>query len=248
MAEIMQLDDPRLTKVLSYPKFCEEKYHNVVEELKTMSVENIASMGRLQLGKFHALGKGCISVVIAGNIHGRTVALKVLRSDANRLDLMGEASRLSMANECGVGPRLIASAKHVIAMDYIEGSYLIRWLKEARAKEELVGVLREILKQCYELDQVGLDHGELSNAKKHILIDSRGSPFIIDFETASTKRRARNLISILSYIFLNENIATLICKCVEWEDNAFLNSIRNYKHDPSKATYEAILSTINFVD
>jgi putative serine/threonine protein kinase len=247
MADLIQVEDRRLTKVLSYPFFSEEKYLSTVEELKAMSVDSVVSTGSLELGGIHVLGKGCVGVVLAASANGRMVALKILRSDANRCDLLNETRCLTIANGCGAGPKLVALAKRAFAMDLIDGGYFVDWLKKPRTRGELEDSVKEILRQCFDLDSVGLDHGELSDAKKHILVDARGSPVLIDFETASTRRKARNLVAILGYLFFKEPAASLIRGYLR-PQATFLESLRNYKRAPSRDSYKWILSVIGLED
>jgi len=241
MAEVIPLEDARLKKIFSYPHYSEEHYREVVEDLRAMGVEGIISMGRVEVDDLRVVGKGCVGIVLAGTLRGERVALKVLRSDANRASLKDEARLLSVANGCRIGPKIIASTDSVIAMGYIEGKYLSRWLEDPHAAEEVRYVVRELLSQCRRLDEAGLDHGELSNAKKHILIDQRGSPFILDFETASKNRKCRNFVSMLSYIFFKGSISSLIGRYLCWDGSSLRGMIKEYKDAPSKRVYEEIM-------
>jgi putative serine/threonine protein kinase len=187
------------------------------------------------------VGKGCVGVVFAGILKGERVALKVLRADANRASLKEEGKLLSVANGCGVGPKLIASTDSVIAMEYIDGKYLSRWLKNPHVAEEVRYIVWELLSQCYRLDERRLDHGELSDAKKHILIDRRGRPYMLDFETASMNRKCRNFVSMLSYLFFKGSIATLIGRYLCWDGSSLRGMIKEYKDTPSKNVYQEIM-------
>jgi len=242
MAEVIPLKDGQLKRILSYPHYSEGHYQKVVKDLRAMGVEGIISMGNVDINDLRVVGKGCVGIVFAGILNGERVALKVLRSDSNRASLGEEEKLLLVANRCGVGPRLIASSDSAIAMEYIDGKYLSKWLEEPHTTEEVRYVARKLLSQCYRLDKEGLDHGELSDAKKHILVDERGRPHILDFETASMNRKCRNLVSMLSYLFFKGSISILMGRYLCWDGSAIRNLIREYKDSPSKAVYEKIIS------
>jgi len=241
MAEVIPLEDARLKKIFSYPRYTDERYRRVVEGLRALGVEGAVPTGSLEIEGLRVLGKGCVGMVLAGIFKGERVAFKVLRTDANRESLKEEARLLSVANEMGVGPKLIASADSVMIMEYIDGRYLSKWLEEPHATEEVMHVIRDLLSQCYRLDEAGLDHGELSDAKKHILIDQKGRPHILDFETASMKRRRRNFVSMLSYLFFKGSIATLVGRYLCWNGSNLRGMIRRYKETPSRTEYEGIM-------
>ena len=61
-----------------------------------------------------------------------------------------------------------------------------------------------------QLDQVGLDHGELSKAPKHLLVDKAEKIFIVDFETASLERRVANVTAVCQYLFGGNSSAAKI--------------------------------------
>jgi len=241
MVEVIPLGDQRLKKFFSYPHYSEEHYQRVMEELMALGVRSILSIGRLEMDGLRVVGKGCVGIVLAGILGQEKVALKILRADANRTSLMEEARLMLVANMRKVGPKIIASNDRVIAMEYIDGKYLSKWLEDPLVTEKVRYVVRELLSQCYKLDEAGLDHGELSDAKKHILIDGRGRPYIIDFETASIKRRCRNLIAMLSYLFFKGSIATIIGRYLRWDKGSLKGLIKVYKDTPSKIAYKEIM-------
>jgi predicted Ser/Thr protein kinase len=104
--------------------------------------------------------------------------------------------------------------------------------------------LGELLRQTRCLDEIGLDHGELTDARKHILIDKDGQPHILDFETASMRRRTRNLISLINYLFFKGTIADPISRHIRWDRNELMGAAREYKGTPSKFAYDKILACL----
>jgi len=80
--------------------------------------------------------------------------------------LKKEAELLKITNQSNVGPKLVAFSKNFLVMEYLEGKKIGDWitgLKEKGSSSQLKVVIKKILEDCYSLDRVGLDHGELSN-------------------------------------------------------------------------------------
>ncbi len=86
-------------------------------------------------------------------------------------------------------------------MQLIDGDLLPAWLQTHKEKVLVQKVLGEVLENCYRLDEIGLDHGELSKAPKHVIIDQLQVPFLVDFETASDMRKPANLSAICHFLF-----------------------------------------------
>ncbi|MCS7136110.1 MAG: serine/threonine protein kinase [Nitrososphaerota archaeon] len=148
------------------------------------------------------IGKGFRSIVLVGTLGDRLVAIKVLRSDSPINSMEREARMLKIANSINVGPRILYYTKDFIIMEYIFGSNIESWIRSLsfESPEKLRWILRLCFEDCFRLDNVGLDHGELSDASKHVIISEELKPFIVDFSNASITRKVSNVTSFLSYI------------------------------------------------
>ena len=162
------------------------------------------------------LGKGFVGIVVIAHLNGQRVAVKIRRIDADRADLLHEAAMITKANSVGVAPKLIAASKNFLLMQLIDGELLPNWLKTNKDKAAVKQVLAEVLEQCFRLDEVGLDHGELSKAPKHLLVDKLGKAFIVDFETSSLTRRVANVTAVCQYLFAGNS------SCIKDFDMKFL--------------------------
>jgi putative serine/threonine protein kinase len=93
------------------------------------------------------------------------------------------------------------------------------------------------------LDVIGLDHGELSHAPKHIIIDKVGKPFIVDFETASVNRRPSNVTSICQFLFMSGVAEKLADKIGESDKKLVLEALKRYKGCRNQSNFEGILKS-----
>ena len=118
-----------------------------------------------------------------------------------------EAEMLQKANANRGGPKFIAVSNNFLLSQLIDGDLLEDWLETQRDKELIRKVLVDILEQCWRLDEAGLDHGELSKAPKHLLVDKADKPFIVDFETASIMRKVINVTSVCQFLFMGNSRA-----------------------------------------
>lgn len=130
-------------------------------------------------------------------------------------------------------------------MGFVKGSLLSDWISklgEKGSKSRIQIVLRNILEQCWRLDVAGLDHGELSNASKHIMINDEDVPYLVDFETASIARKVSNVTSMCHYLFIGSEFAKAMKNRLDYVDNnTLLESLRNYKQQRTRDRFEDIL-------
>jgi len=138
-------------------------------------------------------------------------------------------------------------SKDFLVMEFVDGNLLPEWLVKTRSKRHVKTILREILEQCWQLDRIGLDHGELSHAPKHIMVNREGRPVLVDFETASMNRRSSNVTSICQFLFLGSEVAEIIAKKIGVIDkNDIVEALRRYKKDSNRERFELVLSACRF--
>jgi putative serine/threonine protein kinase len=150
---------------------------------------------------------------------------------------------ISKANTVNVAPKLIASSKNFLLMQLIDGDLLPNWLKTNKDTTAVKQVLMEVLEQCFRLDQVGLDHGELSKAPKHLLVDKADRAFIVDFETASVERRVANVTAVCQYLFAGNSTASKILSEIFGERNRLelIDVLKAYKKNRTREYFEDLV-------
>jgi putative serine/threonine protein kinase len=105
------------------------------------------------------------------------------------------------------------------------------------------------LEQCWRLDETSLDHGQLSRAPKHIIIDENDNSYLIDFETASLNRRVSNVTSICQFLFIRSQVAkTIIKKLGEISQEELIKTLKTYKQQRTRENFEKILSKCGLHD
>lgn len=240
-----RLREEKYAKVLCYPRYNTQEAIRRTDELKRLGIKAVEFAGENSAFNLPVLGKGSVGIVVAACRKTSRIAVKIRRVDADRKGMKHEAEMLAKANALGIGPSFIDSSENFLLMEFIDGMLLARWVVNLRgrgAKKRIRRVLRRILEQCLKLDQIGLDHGELSRAPKHIIVDPEDKPYILDFETASTKRRTSNVTSICQYLFLGSQLArTLRSKLGEINNVVLIAALRNYRRGHTDQNFSEIL-------
>lgn len=188
------------------------------------------------------LGKGCVGIVVRAYADKRRVALKIRRVDADRSGMQREADMLERANAVKVGPKLLNVTDNFLLMEFIGGKLFPEWLEEETRRTVIRRVLRDLLEQCWRLDEAGVDHGELSRAPKHIIVDAEDNPRILDFETASTSRKVSNVTSMCHFLFIGSHVAQMLKKIIGMADRArLIEALRGYKQERNREKFDRVL-------
>lgn len=240
---IEKLADEPYSTIICYPKPNRAELRKRLKELEKLGISSIEFSGEKQVLNFHVLGKGCVGLVVkAYRTNGEVVALKVRRVDANRTMMKHEAGMLKIANSVNVGPKLLGVSKNFLVMQYIDGYILPKWLDSCRSRKRIKSVLRDVLEQCWRLDQARLDHGELSHAPKHVIVNSYDKPVIVDFETASLNRKPSNVTSITQFLFISGTVADKVKqKLGERDKMAIIEALKRYKVEGNRQRFNEVL-------
>jgi putative serine/threonine protein kinase len=239
------LRETKQSKVLCYPRCEQEEVERRLNELERLGIKALEFTGEKSVFDVPVLGKGCVGIVVVAYTNSGRAALKIRRVDADRKGMSHEGEMLKLANSIDVGPKLLEISENFLLMELIDGTHFPEWLESLEEKESQSRVrlvLKDVLEQCHRLDAAGLDHGELSNAPKHILVDSNDRPFLVDFETASINRRVSNVTSVCQYLFLGSQIATKVKeKLREVDEKQLIERLRAYKRERTEENFEKLL-------
>jgi putative serine/threonine protein kinase len=242
------LKEEPYASILCYPKRTEDELQSRLRELEMHGVTTIEFAGKGNAFNAPVLGKGYVGIVVIAHRYGQRLALKIRRVDADRADLLHEAKMLAKANSAGVGPTLVEAGKNILLMQLIEGDLLPAWLTNFREKSLVQQVLTEILEQCWHLDLIALDHGELSKAPKHVIIDNYLQPWIVDFETSSDTRKPGNVTGICQYLTMSGgSIARTISEILgERNRDEVIEALRHYKTEKTRESLDGVIQACLF--
>jgi putative serine/threonine protein kinase len=242
----LTLGSAELAKILTYPRESDEEYAARLSELKCLGVTAVFSGGRTVIGGTSVAGKGCVGLVVKAKAHGKTCALKIRRTDANRPTMHDEVRYHSIANGAGVGPGLVGHSDNFMLMEFAEGATIVEWAQsETIDAGQASAVARSALEQCYALDRAGLDHGELSHVDRHIIVGSAKEVTVIDFESASTERKVANVSAAGQSLLVSGAVAGALAKILHVEKEAAIGALKRYKRDQTRENFDAILALVS---
>jgi len=241
------LDSMPYVKVLCYPLSSQPEAARRKASLSSMGVQTLFFEGRTEVAGLRVLGKGHVGVVVRCLWKGRRAALKIRRTDAARESLEREGELLRGANLWNLGPLLHDSSPNFLVMEELHGKSLIEWLRGAKTlnREEFIEVLANICSQARLLDIAGIDHRELSDPRRHVVIQDDRRARLLDFETASTGGRRRNVNSLIQYLTLSSAFGPAILSRLGANREDVLGELKAYRRDPSAESYSRIMKAMN---
>ena len=244
--KISRITEPPYSDILVYPKGTKAQTKSRIKELQNIGVESISFQGELKIGTTSVLGKGYVGIVVLGKLGRKKIAVKIRRSDSPRKNLNKEAQLLQITNRCGVGPKLIDFSKNFLVMEYLDGEKIGKWISNLKSKKDssqIKAVIKKVLEDCYKLDMISLDHGELSRMPKHVIIGKKIT--IIDFESSSMERRVSNVTSATQAFFIGSGISKTVNDFYKIpRKEKIISVLRRYKQDQTRKNFENLLKIL----
>jgi len=244
--KISKITEPPYSDIWVYPKGTRAQIKSRIKELKILGVESISFQGKLDIGTISILGKGYVGIVVLGKIGRKKVAIKIRRNDSPRKNLKREAGLLKIINKHKIGPKLVSFSKNFLVMEYLDGEKIGEWvdgLKKKRNSSQLKLIIKKVLEDCFSLDRIGLDHGELSNLSKHVIIGKKIT--IIDFESSSVDRKVSNVTSATQALCIGSRISKIISRVYKIpKKQKMITVLRRYKQEGTRESFENLLSVL----
>lgn len=244
---IKKFSEGPYSNIIGYPKATNRQIKSRINELEKLKIKSICLEGPTTLGNLAILGKGYVGVVVIAKKGSKVVALKIRRTDSQRKNMKNESVLLKLVNSVKVGPKMIDVSKNFLVMEYLEGEKFSDWIEKLKgtgSAKKLKSTIKSVLEDCYRLDQIGFDHGELSNISKHVIVGKTKST-LIDFESSSTKRRPSNVTSITQAIFIGSGIARKVQKIYKNPSKVkIIKALKQYKQEKTQENFEILLKIL----
>lgn len=167
-------------KYFIYPKYDPK----IEQELVENGITDLISFGNIRINNVNVIGKGKTGIIA---LLDSQKVVKIRRSDSPKESLEIEAKIQQKAYPSA--PKIYLYGNNFIVMEYISQS---RPLTKKDKK-----YLADLLIRARYLEEVKIDHKEISRPWKNVLIKDNRT-YIIDYDSASLKEAAYNVNKILS--------------------------------------------------
>ncbi len=173
--------------------------------------------------------KGKRGLVSIDYINGLKVAVKTKRPDSKAINaLKNEAHWLKILNNHKIGPKLISFKDDKLITEFIDGEFFNDIIRKKKDKK----LIKEVFNQCYIMDKLKVNKLEMHNPVKHIIINKKNKPVMIDFERCKFTQKPKNVTQFCQY---------LLKLGFDVDRNKLKDLLKEYKKDCDKETFEEII-------
>ncbi|MEK6974508.1 MAG: hypothetical protein AABW41_04715 [Nanoarchaeota archaeon] len=187
--------------------------------------------------------KGKRSYIYVKKIENKIIAYKVAIDIKRTMNVIKNETRfLKMLNKYKIGPKLIDHNKSYVAYEFVSGMPILEWAKKAN-KLGIIKVLKNLMKQCFVMDKLGINKKELHHPIKHIIIKDE-LPVMIDFERCYYTKNPKNLSQFSQFLIYGKFSGVLKEKNIRLDEKKFMGNIKKYKKNLNLGSFLEVINSL----
>ena len=236
-----------------------EKQHYFFEDLYVYKLNKSVALKDLEKNNIKSIkyfAKGKRGIIYIGNYKNKKVAIKIKNPESEAiLRTNNEIKYLVILNKKNIGPKLLFYCKDYLVYKFIEGinisEFLERTIKNNSIKKIndknnkiILKIIKNILNQMFALDQLKVNKEEMSHPQKHIIIDKKNNPILIDFERMHYTIKPSNVTQFCDFLVSNNMLNTLRSNKININKNDIINAAKIYKPRQNKNSFNNIVNQI----
>ncbi len=207
--------------------------------------------------EFYAKGKrGFVSTAtIPAEMNNKKVLIKEKNPESDANTIANEAEMLRILNKKGIGPEYIHYDKknNQLIREFIDGPRIDEFLKECTLIEAKT-IIKQVLKQCLIMDELGINKFEMTNPYKHILIkketkkknSKKIKAVMIDFERCKFTKKPKNITQFCQYLAKPQIHDMIKEKGLDYDVDELRRLAADYKKQGfNKKIYKKIINIFN---
>jgi len=154
--------------------------------------------------------------------------------------IKNEGDFLKKLNKYKIGPKLVRTGKNYVMYEFVKGDFILDFI-EKKNKARIMKILKEVLEQCFILDELKINKLEMHHPVKHIIIDKK--PVMIDFERTYYTENPKNVSQFCQFLMLISKL--LKKKKMLVDKKKMIDLVKKYKEDYSEKKFKEILKFIS---
>lgn len=187
--------------------------------------------------------RGKRSVIFTAFYKGKKVAIKKQNRPDIKINLAKkESSFLKILNQHKIGPKLIFSKDDYFVYEFVDGLLFKDWVDNA-SKNQFLFVVKNVLKQCYTLDELKINKKEMNRPIKHIIIN-KNKLTMVDFERCYKTKRPKNVTQFFHFL-MSKNLESKFKKLgIKLDKKEMLKKLKKYKESQTKKNFDVLIKTL----
>ena len=223
-----------------------EKQHIFFEDIYVYLLrknEFLKKLGKNGIENVKYLAKGHRGIIFTGLYKSKKIAIKSKNPKSTAFGrIENEAKWLKRLNKSKIGPKLLIHDKDYFAYEYIDGDFIIDYLKKSN-KNKIKNIIKIIFSQMRAIDRLKIDKEEMHHPIKHVIV-SKNKPYLIDFERAHYSKSPKNVTQFCQFLMGGYAREIFKGKKIAINNGKLIQLAKVYKNHPNRANFRKIVDSI----
>ena len=146
-------------------------------------------------------------------------------------------------NKKGIGPKLLFYDKNYLVYGFVEGKLIADYLKNNK-KEDIGKIIIKIMDQMFVMDKLKMNKEEMSHPQKHIIINKKNNPILIDFERSRYTIKPGNVTQFTDFL-MSKDVSTILKNDnMKVNNKKIINAAKIYKKQQNEKNFSNILKLV----
>lgn len=235
------------------------KKHIFFEDLYVYLIKKSTILKTLEKNKIKNIkyfSKGKRGFIFVGKYNNKNIAIKIKNPESNAiLRIDNEIKFLKLLNKKNIGPKLLFHDKEFLVYEFIEGKSILELLDRTMEKisinksnrenkKILLKLIKKLMDQLFIMDKLNINKEEMSHPQKHIIIDKKDNPILIDFERMHYTIKPSNVTQFSDFLISNNILTTLKKNNININKKHLITAAKTYKKQQNKNNFNKILKLI----
>ncbi len=229
-----------------------EKQHYFFEDLYAYRIFKPELLKKLESKKIDDIryfAKGKRGIIFSGEYKNKKIAVKIKNQKSEATGrIENEAKFLRILNKKGIGPKILLSGEDFLAYEFVEGINIFQFLgalnNKPTDKKAIIKIIKKAMEQLYEMDKLKISKEEMSHPNRHIIIDKKSNPVLIDFERTHHTIKPSNITQFCDFLISRYTATILKNNNITINKNKMINAAKKYKKQQNKENFNRIINKI----
>jgi len=205
----------------------------------------LRKLEQLHVTNVKKFAMGHRGIIYTGFLRNKKVAIKVKRPDSFAIGAIANESKwLKILNKHGIGPILLRSYKDHFIYLFVEGTFILDFIKQCNNKKIIIAVIKNILQQCRTMDKLKVNKEEMLRPHKHALVGSSNKVVLLDFERCRFTLKPKNVTQFCQFLVNGYFQELLKTKHISINRKNLLDSAKDYKREQDDRRYKNVVNNI----
>ncbi len=189
--------------------------------------------------------KGHRGILYTGSYKGKKVVIKTKLPESKAVGrITNEVKYLKLLNKRKIGPKLLTAKKDYLVYGFIDGDFILKNFKKSN-KINILKAIKAIFRQLFIMDRLKINKEEMHHPLKHIIIDRKNKPWLVDFERCYNTKKPKNVTQFSVFLISGHLKNLLEEKGIRINRDKMIKAAKEYKKNINKEKLDKVISLVS---